>query len=167
MLKNSTRNIENFEENINHAENAIKSLENFIKLYFKKSMKNRFLNQFDILYVEDNELDRKTISTYFGKLGYQVKTAKDAQETLAILKEAHPQVILMDISLRTSKIDGDQLAKILKSQERFSDIPIFLISALIEESQKHILLEKSGADAIILKPIKTLSELDRITEYIA
>jgi CheY-like chemotaxis protein len=149
-------------ENIENSIKAIIELEKIIKRHFEEPRPSRYVNRFDILYIEDNELDRKTIETYFKSKRADIKSVETSEEGLEILKISTPNVILLDVDLKTSKINGDKLCKMLKSKEFFSNIPIILITATISEKEKVELLTSTGADDIIIKPINKLADLDMI-----
>ena len=149
-------------ENIENSIKAIIELEKIIKQHFEEPRPTRYIKRFDILYVEDNELDRKSIETYFKSKGADIIPVETSEEGLEILKISTPNVILLDVDLKTSKINGDRLCKMLKSKEQYNKIPIVLMTATISEKEKEELLTITGADDIIIKPINKLSDLDLI-----
>ncbi|MFX1557665.1 MAG: response regulator, partial [Promethearchaeota archaeon] len=77
-----------------------------------------------------------------------------------------PRVILLDIDLKSSNINGDILCQMLKSKPQYSTIPIILISAVISEIEKKEILRYTGADDIIIKPIDKLADLDLLFKYL-
>ena len=94
-----------------------------------------------------------------------IKAIETSDEALSTLKSLTPRVILLDINLKTSNMNGDQLCKMLKSSEKYNSIPIVLISAVFPETEKEELLTNTGADEVIFKPIDKLSDLDVIYKY--
>jgi CheY-like chemotaxis protein len=153
-------------ENIQNAKKAIIELENLIKLHFEEPKLIRHLKKFDILHIEDNELDRKTIGIYFNEKGLKIQSVETSEQGLEILKKSTPYIILLDIDLKTSKINGDKLCKHLKSTVEYKNIPIVLMSAVVSENQKRNILEKTQAEDIIIKPINKLADLDLVFQYI-
>ncbi|TFG23320.1 MAG: response regulator [Promethearchaeota archaeon] len=145
---------------------AINELENVIKQKYEEPKLVRFVKKIDILYIEDNELERKTVDTYFKRNGVNIRSIETSDEGLYLLKELTPKVILLDINLKTSKLNGDQFCRILKSNGEYKSIPIILISALITESEKGRILEITQADGIIIKPIEKLRDLDVLFKYV-
>ncbi|MFX0105967.1 MAG: PleD family two-component system response regulator [Candidatus Hodarchaeota archaeon] len=166
MLNNFLNEPNKLTENIENIKNALFELENSIKRRFEEPKIIRHMKKFDILYIEDNELERKTVDTYFKRKGVDIKSIETSEEGLDILKVFTPRAILLDIDLKTSNINGDKLCKILKSKKQFSIIPIILISAVVSENEKKEILTITGADDIIIKPIDRLSDLDLIFEYL-
>ena len=145
---------------------AINELENIIKQKYEEPKLVRFVKKIDILYIEDNDLERKTVDTYFKRNGVNIRSIETSDEGLYLLKELTPKVILLDINLKTSKLNGDQFCRILKSNGEYKSIPIILISALITKSEKEQILENTQADDIIMKPIEKLRDLDVLFKYV-
>ena len=57
-----------------------------------------------ILIVDDNPVNMKLIRVLLAGEGYEVRTASDANEALAVLNDFHPGLILMDIQLPASTV---------------------------------------------------------------
>jgi CheY-like chemotaxis protein len=153
-------------ESIENVKNALVELEDSIKHHFEEPKLVRYIKKFDILYIEDNELERKTIDTYFKRKDVDIKSVETSEEGLDILKASTPQAILLDIDLKTSNIDGVKLCQILKSKMLYKAIPIILISAVVSEKEKNEILSITEADKIIIKPIDKLVDLDVLLKYL-
>src|SRR5919106_5808819 len=80
-----------------------------------------------ILIVDDNPVNMKLIRILLMGEGYNVRTAADANEALAVLKDFTPALILMDIQL--PGIDGLELTRRLKSDPETRDIVIVAVTA--------------------------------------
>ncbi|GAH69989.1 unnamed protein product [marine sediment metagenome] len=89
-----------------------------------------------------------------------------SDEALYTLKTLTPKVILLDINLKTSNINGDKLCQMLKSNPQYDSISIILISAVFSEKEKEEILASTGADDIIFKPIDKLKDLDVLFKYL-
>ena len=155
-----------FSEVYNNAKDAIEELENVIKRRYDEPKLVRFVKKIDILYIEDNELERKTVETYFKRNGLNIKAIETVDEGFHLLKQLTPKVILLDLNLKTSKINGDQFCKILKMNEEYKSIPIVLISAVISERERQEVMKNTLADEIVTKPIEQLTDLDILFKYI-
>ncbi|MFX1434499.1 MAG: PleD family two-component system response regulator, partial [Promethearchaeota archaeon] len=166
MLDNFLNEPNKLTENIENVKNALFELENLIKRRFEEPKLIRHIKKFDILYIEDNELERKTVDTYFNRKGVDIISIETSEEGLDILKVSTPRAILLDIDLKTSNINGDKLCQILKSTPQYSTIPIILISAVVSEIEKREILTSTGADDIIIKPIEKLADLDVLFKYL-
>jgi len=153
-------------ESIENAKNALLELENSIKRHFEEPKLIRYIKNFDILYIEDNELERKTVDAYFKRKDIDIKSVETSEEGLDILKASTPQAILLDIDLKTSNIDGVKLCQMLKAKILYKAIPIILISAVVTEKEKEEIISITEADDIIIKPIDKLADLDVLLKYL-
>ncbi len=166
MLNNFLNEPDKLSENIENVKSALFELQNSIKRRFEEPELIRHVKKFDILYIEDNELERKTVDTYFKRKGLDIKSIEMSEEGLDILKVSTPRAILLDIDLKTSNINGDKLCQMLKTTPQYSKIPIILISAVVSEIEKREILTSTGADDIIIKPIDKLADLDILFKYL-
>ncbi|MFX0024053.1 MAG: PleD family two-component system response regulator [Candidatus Hermodarchaeota archaeon] len=166
MLENHPKDPEALLETIDSIQKALKNLEDSVTQHFEKPKLVRFVKKIDILYIEDSDLERRTIDTYFKSQGKNIKTVETADEGLYLLKTLTPKVILVDINLKTSNINGDEFCKIIKSHGEYRSIPVILISAVVAKTRKLEILKKTGADEIIFKPIGNLSDLHILFKYL-
>jgi PAS domain S-box-containing protein len=81
----------------------------------------------------------------------EVLTVQSGIEGLKIAKTKQPDTILLDIVM--PEIDGYEVCKILKADEKTKSIPIILISAFQKDTESRIKGLKSGADVFLTKPI--------------
>ena len=153
-------------ESIESVKQALLELETSIKRRFEEPKLVRHLKKFDILYIEDNELERRTVDKYFKIMGVDIKAVETSEEGLDILKSSTPQAILLDIDLKTSNINGAKLCQMLKSKVEYENIPIILISAVVSEKEKKEVLTYTRANDIIVKPIDKLTDLDVLVKYL-
>ncbi len=105
-----------------------------------------------ILIVDDNPLNMKLVNVLLSGEGYQVRTAKDAAEALAVLRECRPQLILMDIQL--PGIDGLELTRRLKADPATRGIAIVGLTAYAMKGDEER-IRAAGCDGYIPKPIDT------------
>lgn len=103
-----------------------------------------------ILVIEDQELNRKVVRIVLQSKGYTVVEATDAVEALASLETVLPQLILMDIALPGQS--GEDLARQIKSNLKWMDIPIIALTAAAMSGDRERIL-KSGCDDYLSKPI--------------
>jgi len=106
----------------------------------------------DILIVDDEADIRLLISGILGDEGFQTREAGDSDAALAQLRSRRPNLIILDIWLNNSALDGMGLLEILKVE--FPDIPVIMISGHgnIETAVTAI---KNGAYDFIEKPFKS------------
>ncbi len=166
MLEKQLNEPEILLEAINNIQKAFEELENAVKQHFEKPKLIRFVKKVDILYIEDNELERKTIDTFFKTQGINIKSVETSDEGLYLLNTLTPKVILVDINLKTSKINGDKLCQMIKTNGEYNSVPIILISAVVSKNKKQEILTKTGANDIIIKPIDKLTDLHILFKYL-
>ncbi|MFX0156251.1 MAG: PleD family two-component system response regulator [Candidatus Hodarchaeota archaeon] len=166
MLNNYIEEKEKLQDGIQDALGALEELEISVERHFEEPNIVRFVRKIDLLYIEDNELERKTVDYFFKAENVNIRSIETSDEALYILKSLTPSVILLDINLKTSKINGDRFCQMLKSSPQFNYIPIILISAAFCEKEKEEILRKTGADDIIFKPIDRLKDLDVLFKYL-
>ena len=105
----------------------------------------------DILIVDDEADIRELVSGILSDEGHGTRTAKDADDALALVASRRPHLMFLDIWLQGSRIDGLQLLEIIKQQH--PSLPIVMISGHgnIETAVSAIRL---GAYDFIEKPFK-------------
>jgi two-component system, NtrC family, nitrogen regulation response regulator NtrX len=103
----------------------------------------------DILVVDDEADIRELVSGILEDEGYAVRTAKDAEEALSAIGARRPNLLLLDIWLEGSRLDGLALLDVVKGQH--PDLPVVMISGhgTIETAVAAI---KRGAYDFIEKP---------------
>ena len=166
MLNSYIDEKERLSEAIQDAISALGELEVIVKRHFEEPNIVRFVKRIDILYIEDNELERKTVDHFFKAKGVDIKSLETSDEALDILKTLTPRAMLLDINLKTSSVNGDKFCQMLKSKSQYDSIPVILISAAFSEKEKQEVLASTGADEIIFKPIGNLKELDVLFKYL-
>ena len=166
MLNNYIEENGKFSEDIQNALHALEDLEISVKQHFEAPNVRRFIKKIDILYIEDNELERKTVDLFYKAQGVNIISVESSDEALYLLKTLTPRAILLDINLKTSTINGENLCQMLKSNAQYNSIPIILISAVFAQKEKEQILRSTGADDIIFKPIDKLKELDVLFKYL-
>jgi two-component system cell cycle response regulator DivK len=112
-----------------------------------------------ILYIEDNPDNRLLVKRILLAEDYTLLEAKDAAEALSVLKDAHPDLILMDINM--PDMDGYTLTAKIKSLPSFERIPILAVTANVMRGDKEKTLE-AGCDGYIQKPL----DIDQLTREI-
>jgi two-component system cell cycle response regulator len=105
-----------------------------------------------ILIVDDNASNTKLMSFLLDRRGYDVRTAANATEALGTLTEFFPRLILMDLQM--PGVDGFELTRRLKSDERYRDVVIIAVTAYAMKGDEARALE-AGCDGYITKPVDT------------
>ncbi|RKU36928.1 response regulator [Candidatus Poribacteria bacterium] len=116
-----------------------------------------------ILVIEDQELNRKVVRIVLQSKGYTVIEATDAVEAIASLENVVPQLILMDIALPGQS--GEELARRIKANLAWVDIPIIALTAAAMSGDKERIL-KAGCDDYLSKPIDIKVLVERIETHL-
>jgi len=115
--------------------------------------------------IVDDEPDILDLSTVrLKKIGYEIIEAIDAEKALAILQNNTPDLILLDLLL--PKMQGDELCKKLKSDDKFKHIPIILFTASAIRPSLPEKIKEIGADDCILKPFDPQELLNKVKKFI-
>jgi CheY-like chemotaxis protein len=112
-----------------------------------------------ILLIEDNELNRDMLARRLARRGYEVLTAADGAEGLALTVTEEPDLILLD--LRLPVVDGWQVARQLKADPAIRWIPILALTAHAIAGDRERALD-AGCDEYETKPV----DFDRLLEKI-
>jgi CheY-like chemotaxis protein len=105
-----------------------------------------------ILVVDDNPANAALITFLLESSGYEVRSAADADEALAILEEFRPRLIMMDLQL--PGMDGLTLTRQLKASDETRHIVIVALTAYAMKGDEERAVE-AGCDAYVTKPIDT------------
>ncbi len=112
-----------------------------------------------ILIVEDNEFNRDMLSRRLLRKGFEVMVAEDGTNGIRLAHTAHPDIILMDVSL--PDIDGLEVTRQLKGDDKTRSIPIIVITAHAMVGDRQQSLE-AGADDYHMKPVELVTLLSQI-----
>ncbi len=112
-----------------------------------------------ILYIEDNSDNRKLVRRVLEWDGYEVVEAKDGTEALARLETEPIDLALLDINM--PDIDGYTLTTAIRSNPRFSQLPIVAVTANVMRGDRERSLQ-AGCDGYIQKPI----DIDTLSQQI-
>ena len=103
-----------------------------------------------ILVVDDNQDSRELVVKVLKNKGYEMVEAVDGEEAVERAVAEKPDLILLDISI--PKLNGYEVARILKNREEFKDIPIVALTAHAMKGDRMKALE-AGCEGYITKPI--------------
>jgi two-component system, OmpR family, phosphate regulon response regulator PhoB len=112
-----------------------------------------------ILLVEDEPAIQELIAANLMRAGHHVVRASDAETAQRIVRDALPDLILLDWML--PGMSGVEFARRLRAEERTRSIPLIMLTARGEEQDKVLGLE-SGADDYITKPFSPRELVARI-----
>ncbi|MHB8154489.1 MAG: response regulator [Candidatus Omnitrophota bacterium] len=112
-----------------------------------------------ILIVEDEKDIVKMLDYNLKKEGYKTLVAHDGEDALDMANTKLPDLILLDLML--PGVDGLEVCKELKSERKTASIPVIMLTAKTQESDKVIGLEL-GADDYVTKPFSPRELIARI-----
>ena len=109
-----------------------------------------------ILLVDDESEILEICRDYLKASGYDVVTAKDGAQGLSLFRREKPDLIVLDLML--PEMDGLDLCRAIR---RESNVPIIMLTARVEETDKLIGLEL-GADDYMTKPFSPRELVARV-----
>ena len=112
-----------------------------------------------ILVVDDEEDVIEVLRLVLGKKGYEVIAATSGMDGLTHAEEALPDLILLDIMMH--QMDGWEVLKLLKLDERTAGIPVVILSARVEPKDKIRGLQEGAID-YVTKPFAVREILETI-----
>jgi len=116
-----------------------------------------------ILVVDDNPSNLKLMEVLLTASAYVVRMAANAEETLSILRDCQPRLILMDIQL--PGMDGLALTRRLKADPGTREVPIVILTACATSDVWEEALA-SGCAGYMTKPINSRSLASDIERYL-
>ena len=114
------------------------------------------MKQNRVLIVEDEPKLASLLSDYLQSSGYKTETIMDGLQVIPALKQNMPSLMLLDVML-----PGKDGMEICKEVRRFSEIPIIMLTARVEEIDRLLGLEL-GADDYICKPFSPREVVARV-----
>ena len=108
------------------------------------------------LIVEDDQSIARLIRDYLDRAGYGVSLAADAESGLARTRTDKPDVIVLDLGL-----PGRDGIEMLRELRRFSNVPVVIVTARGDETDRVVGLEL-GADDYVVKPFSPRELVARV-----
>lgn len=112
-----------------------------------------------IVIVDDEPDIVELVSIHLVKAGYKVKSFEDAESLFKFLKANIPDLFILDLMLPDA--DGFEICKYLKKEEKYSNIPVIMLTARTDEMDKVLGLEL-GADDYVTKPFSPRELVARV-----
>ena len=116
-----------------------------------------------IMIVEDDSFVMDIYNTKFGQSGFEVIGALNGIEALKKMEEKKPDLILLDIVM--PQMDGYEFLKVMKSKENFKNIPVILLTNLIQKEEIEKGLDLGAQDYLIkshFTPSEVLAKVEKI-----
>jgi two-component system, cell cycle response regulator DivK len=116
-----------------------------------------------ILYIEDNEYNRKIVRQLLTRTPFRLLEAGDGETGVALAQQELPALVLMDVQL--PKMSGLEATRLLKADPRTAGIPVIVITsfALSGDREK---AAAAGADSYLAKPYSPRELLALVRQYL-
>src|SRR5258708_34461212 len=102
-----------------------------------------------ILIVEDDPDIAELVGRYLDKAGFITERTASGREALQAIAARVPELLVLDLML--PHVDGLEVCRLLRANDATSTIPIIMLTARAEESERIVGLEL-GADDYLAKP---------------
>lgn len=112
-----------------------------------------------ILIADDNPQNLDVFQTRLARHGYEIFTASNGEEALAVAKEKQPDLILLDVMM--PKMDGIEACRRLKGDPSLPFMPIIMVTAKADPKDVVAGLE-AGADEYLTKPVDQTALVARV-----
>lgn len=112
-----------------------------------------------ILIVDDEKDIVKMLDYNLKKEGFRIVSCQDGEEALDLAVREHPDLIILDLML--PGVDGLEVCKTLKKENKTAAIPVIMLTAKVQEADKVLGLEL-GADDYITKPFSPRELVARV-----
>jgi two-component system cell cycle response regulator DivK len=121
------------------------------------------MNERTVLYVEDNEYNRKIVRQLLGRSSYRLIEAVDGETGVALAQQELPDLILMDVQL--PKMSGLDATQALKADPRTSHIPIIVITSFALSGDREKAMN-AGASSYLAKPYSPRELLALVRQFL-
>ena len=118
-----------------------------------------------IAIIDDQKLNIKVVRHCLERAGYRrFFTTTDATEALSLIRQAEPDVVILDISM--PQVSGLDILTELRNCEEFVDLPVLILTAAGERQAKLAALERGDTD-FLRKPLSPVELESRVRNVLA
>jgi two-component system cell cycle response regulator DivK len=117
-----------------------------------------------ILVVEDNDRNLKLLRDVLEYAGYEVRTARTAEDGITLAASEPPDLVLMDLQL--PGIDGIEALRRLRESQRTAGIPVVAVTAQAMKEDRERVLE-AGFNGYVEKPISVRAFPDQVRRFLS
>jgi two-component system alkaline phosphatase synthesis response regulator PhoP len=112
-----------------------------------------------ILVVDDDRQIVRLVQSYLDKAGFAVLSAYNGEDALRIIRHERPDLVVLDLMLPGR--DGWEITRTLRADEHLASLPILMLTARVEDTDKILGLEL-GADDYLAKPFNPREVVARV-----
>src|SRR5262249_22410886 len=116
-----------------------------------------------LLVVDDNEMNRDTLSRQLERAGYEVKTAAEGLEALEMIDTQPFDLVLLDVMM--PGLTGTELLKIVRAEHPANELPIIMATAR-DKSENMVEALSLGANDYVTKPLDFPVVLARVEAHL-
>ena len=116
-----------------------------------------------VMIVEDNELNMKLFHDLLEANGYRTIQTRNGMEALALAREHHPDLILMDIQL--PEVSGLDVTRWIKEDETIRHIPVIAVTAFAMKGDEER-IRGGGCEAYLSKPISVMKCIETVRHFL-
>lgn len=121
-----------------------------------------------VLVVEDDPVNALVLERVLERMGgHEVTVSDDAETVLSLCADGQVDLVVMDVSLANTsyqgeRLDGVKLTRLIREEDGGASPPVLLVTAHAMRGDRERLLQDSGADGYVSKPIVDHAEFTRI-----
>jgi len=117
-----------------------------------------------VLVVEDTIENLRLLSELLSAQGYEVRAVTNGRQAIQAVEREPPDLILLDINM--PELNGYEVCRYLRAQERSKDVPVIFITALTDTADKLRAFAAGGVD-YVTKPFQVEEVLARVKTHVA
>lgn len=117
---------------------------------------------YNILIIDDSTTNIVLLEAILKEKGYLIHTALSAKEAYSVMKNAIPDLILLDLLM--PRISGFEFLEEIRQKDVTKETPVIVITAVNDDEYKKKAL-KLGATEVLNKPVDIQGILQKVEEY--
>jgi CheY-like chemotaxis protein len=124
-----------------------------------------------ILIIDDDPDITEAMTVVLENRGYEVASARDGTEGMEMLKKARPDLIILDVMLRTSQ-EGFELSRELKGNPQYRNIPILMLTGVKQKTGLDFKTEAGDrawlpVEEFLDKPVRPQVLLEKVEDLLS
>lgn len=112
-----------------------------------------------ILIADDNQQNVELLEAYLSNFDCEIRTAHDGEETLKVVEEFEPDLLLLDVMM--PRLSGFEVCRKIRSNPRTRELLVLMVTALNEAADFERGVQ-AGTDDFLTKPVNKVELLCRI-----
>src|SRR5208282_3984556 len=112
-----------------------------------------------IVIADDNAQNVELLEAYLSNFTCEIRTAHDGEETLKVVEEFAPDLLLLDVMM--PRLSGFEVCKLIRANPATQDLLILMVTALNEAADFERGVQ-AGTDDFLTKPVNKIELLCRI-----